>query len=72
MRTTQSTIKHRIAQSDDVAFLTSGQVRERYGISNMWLHRKMLAGTFPRPVKLGGGRLRFWRIADLLAWEAAQ
>jgi predicted DNA-binding transcriptional regulator AlpA len=72
MRSAQSTIKHRIFQSDDVAFLTAGQVRERYSVSNMWLHRKMLVGTFPRPVKLGGGRLRFWRIADLLAWEDAQ
>jgi predicted DNA-binding transcriptional regulator AlpA len=72
MRTAQSTIKHRIVQSDDVAFLTAGQARERYGVSNMWLHRKMLAGKFPKPVRLGGGRLRFWKIADLQAWEAAQ
>jgi predicted DNA-binding transcriptional regulator AlpA len=72
MRPAQSTIKHRIVQSDDVAFLTAGQVRERYSVSNMWLHRKMRAGAFPTPVRLGGGRLRFWRVADLLRWEDAQ
>lgn len=26
--------------------------------------------NFPRPVLLG--RMRFWRVADLEAWEAAQ
>jgi predicted DNA-binding transcriptional regulator AlpA len=72
MRTAQSNIRRRFVQSDHGAFLTAGQVRERYNISDMWIYRKLLAGAFPKPVRLGGGRLRFWRVADLLAWEAAQ
>ncbi len=58
--------------SNDVGFLTAGMVRERYGVSDMWLHRKMKAGLFPKPVRLANGRLRHWRLADLIAWEATQ
>jgi hypothetical protein len=32
-----STIKHRIRVSDDGRFLTIGQVRERFGVSDMWV-----------------------------------
>jgi len=73
MRTAQSTLKNRIHVSDDPAFLTIGQVKERYGCSAMWVHRKMAAAElpFPQPVRFGGATsARRWRLADLLAWEA--
>lgn len=55
--------------SGDEQFLPARQVWERYGITSMTLHR-WLADTrmgFPRPVYLG--RLRYWRLGDLEAWE---
>ena len=55
------------------AFLTSTQVAARYGsVSQMtiwrWLRDK--ERNFPQPIYLG--RRRFWRLADLEAWEAEQ
>ena len=51
-------------------FLTSAQVRGRYGgISSMalwrWLHDPRM--DFPRPVRFG--RLRFWELNRLEDWE---
>jgi len=54
-------------QSND--FLSAAQVRARYGnVSHMWIERKLASEGFPAPVRFGG-RLRFWRVSDLLAWE---
>ncbi|MGA8613498.1 MAG: hypothetical protein WB760_17880 [Xanthobacteraceae bacterium] len=36
-----STIKHRIRIADDARYLTIGQVRERFGVSDMWVWRHM-------------------------------
>ncbi len=52
------------------AFLPARAVWERYGVSQMslwrWLRDPDL--SFPKPVYLG--RYRYWRIAELEAWEA--
>jgi predicted DNA-binding transcriptional regulator AlpA len=69
MATALATQKHRIHVSDDARFLTAGQVMERYGVSKMFLVRKMAAGLFPKPVHLAGSRIRFWKRADLEAFE---
>jgi hypothetical protein len=52
--------------------LRSGAVRRRYGnCSDMWLHRRLHDDSgFPGPIYIG--RLRYWRLSDLLAWERAQ
>ena len=44
------------------------QVIERYGTSASWILRRQRDAGFPRHVPLGG-RLRFWRLADLEQWE---
>lgn len=53
-------------------YLPARRVWERYGVSQMtlwrWLHDADMG--FPRPVYLG--RFRYWRIAELEAWEAAR
>ena len=72
MRTAQATTKHRIQISDDARFLTAGEVMQRYSVSRMWLVRKMASGDFPKAIRLGHGRLRFWKLADLEQWEAKQ
>jgi prophage regulatory protein len=65
----QTTFPHKIVASDDATFMTSGEVRERYRVSPMWIVRRLKSDpTFPRPLCLGP-RLRRWSRADLLAWE---
>ena len=53
-------------------FLTSAQVRARYGgVSHMWIERRLAdESAFPKPIKMG--RLRFWKLADLETWERTQ
>jgi hypothetical protein len=53
------------------AFISIRQLRDRYGsVSQMWVNRKVKNDPkFPRPHYFG--RLRFWRIADLEAYERA-
>lgn len=53
-------------------FLPARHVRERYRVSDMtlwrWLRDEKMG--FPQPVYLG--RFRYWRLADIEAWEAEQ
>jgi predicted DNA-binding transcriptional regulator AlpA len=61
------------AQTDDKGdFLSSAHVRKRYGDrSQMWIVRRLKDDpTFPKPVFIG--RLRFWRLADLIEWERSK
>jgi predicted DNA-binding transcriptional regulator AlpA len=53
-------------------FIPARRVWERYGVTSMTLHRWLADERldFPRPVYIG--RMRFWRVADLEAWEAEQ
>jgi predicted DNA-binding transcriptional regulator AlpA len=50
-------------------FLTTRQVRHRYGgVSHMWIERRLLDDPdFPKPVYFG--RRRFWLLAALKTWE---
>jgi hypothetical protein len=62
------------ADDDDPAndvLLRSLAVRQRYGCSDMWIHRRLTdASGFPRPIYIAG--IRHWRLSDLLVWERAQ
>jgi predicted DNA-binding transcriptional regulator AlpA len=55
---------------DSGAFLPANAVWSRYGVTAMTLHRWIADPDlgFPKPFYLG--RFRFWRIAELEAWEA--
>jgi predicted DNA-binding transcriptional regulator AlpA len=50
-------------------FLTSRQVRRRYGdSSDMWLWRRLSDQSgFPQPFSISGRR--FWKLNELIAWE---
>jgi predicted DNA-binding transcriptional regulator AlpA len=66
----QSTIPHRIRVSDDVRYLTIGQVRERFGVSAMWVYRYMRDHGFPKPVRFGGKTsARHWLLSEIEEWE---
>jgi predicted DNA-binding transcriptional regulator AlpA len=60
-----------IRASDRDGYLTAGQVVERYSTSMSWILRRQADSGFPPAIKLGG-RLRFWRVADIEAWERKQ
>jgi hypothetical protein len=56
--------------AEDV-FRTSADVRRRYGVSDMWIHRRLTDRSgFPQPLVIN--RRRFWKLADLVAWERTQ
>jgi predicted DNA-binding transcriptional regulator AlpA len=50
-------------------FLPARQVWERYGVTSMTLWRwlKDVDLRFPQPMLIG--RLRYWRVSDLVEWE---
>ena len=57
-------------QTDEM-FLPAKQTRERYQVSDMWLHRRLHDGSgFPKPLVIN--KRRFWKLADLRAWEMRQ
>jgi predicted DNA-binding transcriptional regulator AlpA len=52
----------------DDRYLSGPQVRARYGVSDMWIHRRLRDSSgFPKPMVLN--RRRFWKLSDLIAWE---
>ena|SRR5215472_301754 len=57
------------ANADSDRYLTSVQVRERYGnASDMWIWRRLHDGSgFPEPVEFCGRRL--WKLSELITWE---
>jgi predicted DNA-binding transcriptional regulator AlpA len=59
-------------QKPTADFLPASAVWTRYGVTSMTIHRWLADPdlNFPRPFYLG--RFRFWRIAELVAWEASQ
>ena len=63
-------LNHRFRVSNDARYLTIGQVRERFGVSDMWVWRHMRHHGFPRPVQFGGPTsARHWLITDIEQWE---
>jgi predicted DNA-binding transcriptional regulator AlpA len=54
---------------DQDQFLPARQVWERYGVTSMTLWRWLKDDDlkFPHPMRIG--RLRYWRVSDLVQWE---
>jgi hypothetical protein len=54
---------------DGAVWVSAPQVCDRYGgVSHMWLERVLKRDrTFPRPTKFG--RIRFFKLEELVAWE---
>lgn len=46
------------------------EVMERTGQGKSTIYRKVAAGTFPKPVSVGGQSVR-WRQSDIDAWIAS-
>ncbi len=50
------------------------EVLEQVGVSERTLHRKVKAGTFPKPIticwdSLGRPRINVWRQQEVIAWS---
>ncbi len=44
------------------------QVEARTGLSRSTIYARIAAGTFPRPIDLGGGRAVGWIDVEINAW----
>lgn len=68
----QSPVGNRNLPETDSTFLPARAVRERYGISFMslwrWINDPRMG--FPPPIYFS--RYRYWRLADIEAWEASR
>ena len=63
-------IVRRTHQSNDSEYMTAAQLMARYGVSHMWLIRRMAKDGFPKPAYFG--RLRFWRRIEIESWELSK
>jgi len=65
-----ATTAKRFRVADDTRYLTIGQVRERFGVSDMWVWRYMRKHGFPKPIQFGGPTsARHWRLSEIEEWE---
>jgi predicted DNA-binding transcriptional regulator AlpA len=66
-----STRPHHITVSNDSRYLSAAQIMERFGVSHMWIIRRMADADFPKPIKFTNAQTarRFWRIAEVEEWE---
>jgi predicted DNA-binding transcriptional regulator AlpA len=65
-----STRSHYIGVSNDSRYLSAGQIRERFGVSEMWIFRHMRDHGFPKPLRFGGPTsARHWLVSDVEEWE---
>jgi hypothetical protein len=52
---------------------THKQLRARYGErGELYIPRLIESAGFPKPYRFGSGRLLFWKLEEVEAWEAAQ
>jgi prophage regulatory protein len=65
--TTMNTVN---AASKSSKFLNFKQVSDRIGLSRSPLYRRIRAGTFPKPVKLGA--MSRWVESEINDWMTAQ
>ena len=60
------------AYPDDDVLLAIRPVCKRYNDAHpmtiyRWLRDPKV--NFPKPIFIGGGRIRYWRLSDLVRWE---
>ena len=51
--------------------LRMAEVEKQVGLGRSAIYRRMADGTFPEPVALGGGQVR-WRQSDIRDWVQAR
>lgn len=53
-------------------FIRKPELLELTGYSNPTINKLIRAGTFPKPIRLNGGRSVAWRQRDLIAWQQSR
>jgi predicted DNA-binding transcriptional regulator AlpA len=63
---------NQVIEKPSDSFLPASSVWARYRVTSMTIHRWLANPDlgFPKPFYLG--RFRFWRVAELEAWEATR
>jgi predicted DNA-binding transcriptional regulator AlpA len=75
MRVAFSSVPHRIIVGDDDAYISIGEVCERFRVSRSRIERKLRDDVlpFPQPLQFGGKTSASrWRRADVIAPEIAR
>jgi hypothetical protein len=58
-------------QDPSTVYLRKKSVKSRYdNVSDTWIDERRKDAGFPAPVYFGTNPIPFWRLSDLLAWEA--
>jgi len=62
-----SICSHRIETLIDPLYVTAGEIRERFGVSDMWIRRRIVDSDFPKPIKFTSSQTsrRFRRLVDV-------
>lgn len=55
-----------------LSILRRRQVEKRVGLTRSPIYARIKAGTFPKPISLGGGKAVGWIEAEIDAWLTAQ
>jgi prophage regulatory protein len=61
-------VPHKETPADDRQLLDKWQVEEMTSLDITTIYRKMKAGSFPQPVKVGRRRVA-WRASDIMRWQ---
>jgi predicted DNA-binding transcriptional regulator AlpA len=59
-------------KAEDAVFLSAAQVKARYGGVSDMTRRLRGDQTFPKPIRFGDSKARYWRVAELELWENSQ
>ena len=57
---------------EQLSILRRKQVENRTGLSRSTIYLRIKAGTFPKPIKLGGARAVGWLENEISNWLAEQ
>lgn len=55
-----------------LSILRRRQVEKRVGLTRSPIYARIKAGTFPKPISLGGGKAVGWIESEIDAWLNAQ
>ena len=59
-----------VCQFNYPKYLTAGQIKERFGVSDRELWHAIRCHGFPRSVRFGAkGSRRFWHVTNVKEWE---
>src|SRR5262249_51866239 len=64
----KATVQEAVTSSDDRQLLNKHAVEKMTSLDITTIYRRMAAGTFPQPVRVGRRRVA-WRTADILEWQ---